>query len=194
MQLLKKVFNLSAERCLKAAGDLFIYHGDYEGALELIEKALSNEPADARSLVLYGDILFCLNRDIEALDAFNMALSLVPKLPEAYISKAGVLEAMGKYREALHCCKEAFDIITTQKKYLLSSLFDQEITLLIRLKQFRKAMQVLDRAGYYIDKDEYDYLFASYKSMLEGFCKQRRQMRAKAEKQYLKVIAGGSKF
>ena len=51
MQLLKKVLNFSAERYLKTAGDLFIYHSDYAGALEMVDKALTHDETDTRALV-----------------------------------------------------------------------------------------------------------------------------------------------
>jgi tetratricopeptide (TPR) repeat protein len=188
MQLLKKVLNFSAERYLKTAGDLFIYHSDYHGALSLVEKALFHEPNDTRALVLYGDILFCLNRDLEALKALNDAISLNPDLAEAYISKAGVLEVMGKYREALLCCRQALTLIDQKKQYLLPSLFDQKIILLIRLKRFREAQLVLDNAANYLDEDDLDFLFSSYKGLLDQFCQKRQQATEKAKRLSLSVI------
>ncbi len=190
MQLLKKVLNFSAERYLKTAGDLFIYHSDYHGALELVEKALETEPNDTRALVLYGDILFCLNRDGEALKALNKAIGLNPQMAEAYISKAGVLEVMGKCREALQCCRQALQLINRSKQYLLPSLFDQQIILLIRLKRFREAQQVLEKANDYLEDEDLDYLMSSYKSLLEQFCQKRAQAQAKTIKPNLSIVQG----
>lgn len=187
MQLLKKVLNFSAERYLKTAGDLFIYHSDYHGALELVEKALDNDPHDTRALVLYGDILFCLNRDLDALQALEKALKLNPNLAEAYISKAGVLEVLGRFRDALNCCRIALGHIDAKKHYLLPSLFDQEVILLIRLKRFREAQRVLDKAAGYLEDDDLDYLTASYRSLLEQYC-QKRQNRELGAKTILTVL------
>jgi tetratricopeptide (TPR) repeat protein len=194
MQLLKKVLNFSAERYLKTAGDLFIYHSDYMGALELVEKALDSEPNDTRALVLYGDILFCLNRDMEALQALNKALQLNAGLAEAYISKAGVLEVLGKHREALQCCRQALSLIGDSKRYLLPSLFDQEIILLIRLKRFREAQRVLDKACLYLEGEDLEFLLSSYKSLLEGFCQRRNQQGGltKSKRMCLQVLSGGA--
>lgn len=192
MQLFKKVLNFSAERYLKTAGDLFIYHSDYQGALGLVEKALDSEPYDTRALVLYGDILFCLNRDVEALQSLNEAIKLNPTLAEAYISKAGVLEVLGRHREALQCCRQALLYIDKRKEYLLPSLFDQEIVLLIRLKRFREAQRVLEKAQYYLDEDELDYLLSSYKGLLDGFCQKRYEAQGKAKRLSLQVLKGGA--
>lgn len=188
MQLLKKVLNFSSKRYLKTASDLFIYHSDYPGALEQIEKSLEIDPNDTRALVLYGDILFCLNRDVEALHALNKAVSLDGTLPEAQISKAGVLEVLGKYREALNCCHQALNLIDTEKQYLFPSLFDQKIILLIRLKRFRQAQQVLADAVNYLEQDDYDYLSVSYRSLLEQFCQHRQKAQDKAKTLSLRVL------
>lgn len=190
MQLFKKVLNFSAERYLKTAGDLFIYHSDYFGALGQVEKALESDPNDTRALVLYGDILFCLNRDAEALTALNQALTLNSNLPEAYISKAGVLEVMGKYREALLCCKQAFEYIQLQKEYLLPSLFDQQLTLLIRLKRYREAQRLLEVIDTLLEQEDADYLQASYRGLIDQSCKRRRQKSVKS-KSPLSVLNGG---
>lgn len=192
MQLFKKVLNFSAQRYLKTAGDLFIYHSDYQGALALVEKALHYEPHDTRALVLYGDILFCMNRDLDALKALNEALIHNPTLAEAYISKAGVLEVLGKHREALQCCKQALQFITPKKQYLLPSLFDQKVILLIRLKRFREAQQVLDKAALYLEGDDLDFLMASYKGLLDQQCTKRKLSREKARSMSLKVVKGSA--
>ncbi len=192
MQLLKKVLNISVERYLKTAGDLFINQGDYQGALKLVEKALGCDNHNTRALVLYGDILFCLNRDQDALVALNEAIRLNPTLAEAYISKAGVLEVMGKFREALQCCRQALVHIDDKKEYLLPSLFDQKIILLIRLKRFREAQRVLDKAIDYLDEESLDFLFSSYKGLLDQFCKNRSQANDKAKRLSFQVLKGGA--
>lgn len=188
MQLLKKVLNFSAERYLKTAGDLFIYHSDYAGALEMVEKALKHEPDDTRALVLQGDILFCLNRDTEALDSFNQALQTNSELAEAYISKAGVLEVMGRYREAMWCCQRALTSITEDKQYLYPSLYDQLILLLIRLKRFRHAEQVLLQSANHLSDHEYEYLVASYRGLIDQLIKNRKSLRKQQPEQGLSVV------
>jgi len=190
MQLLQKVLNISAERQLKTAGDLFVYYSDYHGALAHVEKALTYDANDTRALVLMGDILFCLNRDRDALQAIEKAIQLNPALAEAYISKAGVLEVMGRFREALQCCRKALPYVLNGKRpYLLASLFDQEITLLIRMKRFREAQHVLEKAMFYLnDEDDMDFLLSSYKGLLDHYCKQRNQAPVRTGKPHLSVV------
>ncbi len=188
MNFLSKVLNFSAERYLKTAGDLFIYDGDYESALYMVEKTLEIEPDDIRALVLRGDILYCLNRDQEALDTFDRVLSMDPDSVEALISKAGVLDVLGKYREALACCTHAFQKIRPHQAFLLPSLYDQNIVLLLRLKKYRQAQMLLKAAEGTLSKEESQYLLANYSHILARLSENRQKMRAKADLLSLEVL------
>lgn len=188
MKFLSKVLNFSAERYLKSAGDLFIYEGDYESALRMVEKTLEIEPQDVRALVLRGDILYCLNRDQEALDTFDTALSINPDSVEALISRAGVLDVLGKYREALECCTRAFEQIQPYQNFLLPSLYDQNIVLLLRLKKYRQASLLLRSGESRLGKDDYQYLLSSYSHILTRLSESRRQARHRAHKLNLSLL------
>jgi tetratricopeptide (TPR) repeat protein len=188
--LLNKVLNFSAERYLKTAGDLFIYDGDYETALSMVDKTLEIEPDDTRALVLKGDILFCLNRDLEALQYFNRALKADPNCAEAYISKASVLDILGKQRDALECCKRAYILITRQNEFLLPSLYDQKLSLLVRLRKFREAYQLLMESSNRLGSEEFNYLVTCYKAFIERGCQERSNSKERAQKLALQVIAG----
>jgi tetratricopeptide (TPR) repeat protein len=189
MKFLNKVLNISAERYLKTAGDLFIYEGDYESALRMVEKTLALEPREVRALVLRGDILYCLNRDQEALETFNLALSIDPFSVEALISRAGVLDVLGQYREALECCREAFRQIKPYQSYLLPSLFDENIVLLLRLKKYRQAKIMLKSAEGQIGKEEFHYLMASYGHLLDRLSQERRQAQSRAKRLSMEVLS-----
>ncbi len=189
--LLAKVLNFSAERYLRTAGDLFIYDGDYESALVMVDKTLEIEPTDTRALVLRGDILYCLNRDLESLQTFNKVLALNPACIEAHISKAGVLDILGRHREALDACKRAHQLIASPRHYLLPSLYDQMILLLLRLKKFREARRLLGQAVRVLLEEDSDYLLASYRSIIEHFCEQRSANRQLLDTPTLRVIPGG---
>jgi tetratricopeptide (TPR) repeat protein len=189
VQLLRKVLNISAERYLKNAGDLFIFHNDLSGALSQVEKALDLDPADTRALVLYGDILFCLNRDIEALAALNKALEINPEIPEANISRANVLEAMGYYHEALKNCRAAQGYLTESKDYLLPSLYDQHVSILIRLKRFRQAMSLIETVSSRLSPEEADSIIFSYHTILSQQLAKRQGRQKKLEAPILKLIS-----
>lgn len=193
-KFLNKVLNFSAERYLKTAGDLFIYDGDYESALYMVDKTLGMEPNDTRALVLRGDILYCLNRDIESLQTFNQVLKLDENCVEAYISKASVLEVLGKDRDALECCNKALELMANGKVYLRATVYEQKLTLLIRLKKYREAKQLLDEACDKISRDELQYLAGSFMPVLERHVRDsvehRKNLRARASELSLRVIPG----
>lgn len=189
MNFLTKVLNFSAERYLKTAGDLFIYEGDYEAALELVEKTLEIEPQDVRALVLRGDILYCLNRDTEALETFQKTLGIDPNCVEALISCAGVLDVLGKYRDSLECCIRAFQQIKPYQSYLLPSLYDQNIVLLLRLKKYRQTRFLLKTAEARLPKEEYQYLLGCYSHILDRLSRDRHKARAKAKQLSLEVLS-----
>jgi tetratricopeptide (TPR) repeat protein len=191
-KLLDKVLNFSAERYFKTAGDLFVYEGDYETALNMVNKTLEIEPDNTRALVLKGDILFCLNQDLEALKVLNRAIELNGQCAEAYISKAGILDVLGKHREALYCCNQAMAHIGKHNEYLLSTLYDQKLVLLVRLKKYREAQRLLAESNSSLTQEDYHYLSSCYRPFLDRGCKSRGEIREKAQKLSLKVIHGAS--
>lgn len=175
---------------LKSAGDLFVYHGDYEAALRMADKTLEIQPDDVRAMVLRGDILYCMNRDIEALQMFNDVLKQYPDSLEAHISKAGVLDVLGEPKEALLFCTRAFDLVLPKHRFLVPSLYDQKIQLLIRLKHYRQAQMMLKQAEEKLTEEESTYLKQCYQSDLKQLCRDRKRIRQKAEDLKLTVISG----
>ncbi len=188
-KIFSKILSFNAERYLRTAGDLFIYQGDYESALVMVEKTLEIQPGDTRALVLRGDILFCLNRDMEALQTFNQVLKLDERCVEAHISRAGVLDVLGRQREALESCNRAFELIQKHHDYLLPSLFDQKLALLVRLKKYREANRLLQDALNRLNADEYGYLATSYFPIIERYCRNRTQTKERAERLSLRVVS-----
>lgn len=188
MKFLSKVLNISAERYLKSAGDLFIYQGDYESALQMVEKTLELEPHEVRALVLQGDILYCLNRDHEALDALTLALTINPQSVEALISQAGVLDVLGKATEALSCCQEAFRQIRPYQSYLLPSLYEQNLLLLLRLKKPGQARHLLKQAEQQLPRVYYLDLMVNYGHVLDRLARERHQVRRRAKTLSLEVL------
>src|SRR5690554_6861480 len=91
----KKIYNLKVEKLVREASDHFVYYKDYETALEQINEALSIEPEHIKALILKGDILFCIDKDKEALEYFDKAINANPYSAEAYGSKAGTLDVLG---------------------------------------------------------------------------------------------------
>jgi tetratricopeptide (TPR) repeat protein len=189
-QVLKtnNLVNLGVEKLIREASDNFTYNRDYELALEQIDSALEIDGNHVRALILKGDILFCMDLDKEALEHFEMAINADPLSAEAYGSKAGTLDVLGNFEDALKCCEKAFSLITVKDKFLLPSLYDQKLTLLLRMRKYEDAKRILSKAVNSLSEDDADYLRSCYHGMIESSCKIRRKKLAKAEKISLKVI------
>jgi len=156
--------------------------------MDQIDEALSIEPLNVKALILKGDILFCTDMDQEALEYFDAAIKADPYSAEAYGSKAGTLDVLGHYDEALKFCDRAFELVSIKDKFLLPSLFDQKIALLIRMRKFEEAKKTLNRSVRMLPDDESSYLCSCYQGMIESSCRLRRKKLAQAEKLSLKVI------
>lgn len=184
-----QVLSLSAERYLKIAGELFIYDGDFEAALVMVNKSLSQIPDDVRGLVLKGDILFCLHQDDEALLTFNYAVMLAPTCVEAHLSRAGVLESMGQYQEALKSCMTAFQHCSPEDyEFLLPTLYEQRIHLLIQLSRYHQAMAVLREAETLLPLESAEYLTGCYRTPLVQRRERRRPRVHPARPRHLRVV------
>lgn len=180
MNLLARVFNFSAERYLRTAGDLFAFEGDYEAALAMIDKTLALSPDNERALVLKADILFCLGDDDAALVLLEQAIATNADCAQAYASKAGVLDALGKPREALRCCNRALSLTGVGQDYLRAPLLDQKLSLLTQLRRYRQALSVLMAAEAELSPAESAYLQTCYRQVLHQACRQRRRVRPAA--------------
>jgi len=184
----KKVANLLVEKLIREASDNFSYNRNYELALDQVDKVLSIENDNVRALILKGDILFCMDLDEEALQHFEMAINADPFSAEAYGSKAGTLDVLGRHFEALRCCDKAFKLVELKDKFILPSLYDQKLTLLLRMRRFEEAKRILNKAVVSLAEEDSSYLSSCYQSMIDSSCKLRRRKLAQAEKLSLKVI------
>jgi tetratricopeptide (TPR) repeat protein len=188
MNPMNKVFYLSSEQYLKTAGALFTDDGNYEAALDMVDKTLAIAPDEVRALVLRGDILYCLNRDEDALASFETALSIDSNSVEAWISKAGALEALGRPQEGLLCCIEAFEHLQDHQGYLLLCLVDQQLSLLIQLRRYRQAKALLDLSVQELDSQEASFLLATYGPSLDRLKRRRTKALQQAQGQSLRVL------
>jgi tetratricopeptide (TPR) repeat protein len=74
--------------------------GDYEGALELLARAIEAEPANPQAHHERAMALVNLDREREAVDAFERALELDPAFPGARDWLARTLAGLGEHRRA----------------------------------------------------------------------------------------------
>jgi len=184
----KKIFNLRAEKLVREASDNFIYCRDYETALAQINEVLSLEPDHIKALILKGDILFCIDKDNEALEYFDMAINADPFCAEAYGSKAGTLDVLGKQIEALNFCELAFENITLKDRHLLPSLYDQKIAILIRLKRFDEAREALKKCAKSLSEEDGCHLISCYQNIIDASCKEKKRKRELVAKISMKLV------
>lgn len=184
----KKIYNLKAEKLVREANDNFIYHRDYEVALEQINEVLRIEPDHIKALILKGDILFCVDKDNEALEYFDRAINANPNSAEAYGSKAGTLDVLGHQKEALYCCEKAFENVTLKDRHLLPSLFDQKIAILVRMKKFEEAKEALKKCIKSLPKEDGGYIISCYQDLIESSCKEKKKKLEMMEKMSLKIV------
>lgn len=87
-------------------GVILLHLGRYGEALEAFDRAIErNGGFDAWNN--RGSALYLLGRYNESLDALDTAISIDPKYPEVYGSKADVLRKLGRDSDALEAYREA---------------------------------------------------------------------------------------
>jgi tetratricopeptide (TPR) repeat protein len=97
--------DLLVEARLVAAG------GELERALELLERRLREDPADAAALVLKGGFLVEARRDEEGLDALREAVRIAPRSAAARNGLARALHSLGRDDEALAHARQALSLL-----------------------------------------------------------------------------------
>lgn len=114
----KKTWHAARPNVVLASEALFkkaiVFHqqGKYNEAIEYYNRALGEEPLDARVWHNKGAALSEMGRFSEAVECFNEALKIAPKMDggRSWISKANAREQLGRYEEAVECYDEALKI------------------------------------------------------------------------------------
>lgn len=184
----KKIFNLKAEKLIREASDNFVYFKDYKKALKQINEVINIDTNHTKAHLLKGDILLVLDKDEEALNAYEQAILTSPKCAQAYGSKASVLDMLGRIKEALAYSSLAFEYIVKSDRELLTSLYDQKISLLCRLKRFEDAKALLSKATNELCKDDSMYLISCYQGLIEESYKEKRRKHELVSKMSLRLV------
>jgi len=190
-QSYKKIYNLRAEKLIRAANDCFVYFKDYEMALSHIREVVELDPQNTRAYILKGTIFFCLDELQTALACFEKALEIDPFSVEAHSLKANVLDINGNLKEALASCDRAFINVTERDSELLTALFDQKIAILIKSKKYREARETLKQCYRCLNEDDSLYIASCYKEIIESLHK-KRQRKQKLASQRLRLIVHSS--
>lgn len=111
----------------------------YAIALEYIEDALKlDQNASLHSLK--GDCLYFLEREPEALAAFDQAIKIDPKLVQAWVGKAEVLESLGRLIDALGAIDYALTLDPTDELILAN-----KARLLCAVEKLEESVAVYDQ-------------------------------------------------
>ena len=81
--------------------------GNYNEALLLADKYISNCPNNAATYNLKADFLLDMKRYDEALEVCEKALSIRPEFVSGLINKGNALEGLGRYEEAVEAYQKA---------------------------------------------------------------------------------------
>lgn len=184
----KKVYNLLVEKLIRKANDNFIYFSEYETALEQVNKVLSIEPDNAKALLLKGNVLFCIDKNIKALEYYDKAINADPYYAEAYGSKAGTLDMLGRQHDALLCCEKAFENISIKDKNLLPSLYDQKLAILTGMKRFIEAKETLKDCIKTLSEEDSSYLVSCYENLINTSFNEMKRKKEKLAKMSLRVL------
>jgi tetratricopeptide (TPR) repeat protein len=190
LSTLQNVLHLDSRRLFQKAQEFFVYEAQCDQALSLVEQGLNREPGNVQGLVLRADILYCLKRDDEALQTLHRALRLKPNCAEALMSKASVLEAIGQHTEALRHNRLALRQLRSRHRYLLPTLYGQQINLLVRLNKAQKAVDLLKQAQSQLAQADYNNLEQELVALMQQLNPLRTERLKQAGNVVLRVITG----
>lgn len=114
--------------------------GDFTGATRILRDGLSRLPQDTDLIVQMGCAHMMGKQHEPALQAFDAALALRPKLPEAWVNKGFALFELGRLDEAENALSTALDMKPDMPGALINLA-----NVLISQRNHPKALSVLER-------------------------------------------------
>lgn len=187
---LENVLHLASRRLFQQARELFVYEAQLDEALDRVSQGLRLEPGNVQGWVLRADILFCLRQDEAAQQSLHYALRLAPACVEALLSQASVLEALGQIRDALRANRLALRHLRSRHRYLLPSLYEQQINLLVRLKKTPQAIALLHESRARLSPRDHQTLRQEFHNLLRKTRPARVQRLKQARHLVLHVARG----
>ena len=183
----KKIYYIKAEKLIREATDNFIYFKDYEMAIEQVNEVLQVDPTNTKAFILKGSIFFCIEELNDAYECFEKALEIDPFSAEALSLKANILDIKGYPKDALAFCKKAFKNLRKRDKELLTLLYDQKISILIKLKKYEEARQTLKESYKYLGEEDSLYIASCYRDVINTLHKEKKRKKEIAVKR-LKLV------
>lgn len=135
-------------------GNDLLQHGDYEGAIEQFDEALSLDPANFGALLNRGVANEQLGRFDEAIEDYGRAIALVPSFGRAYHNRGKVHTKQGHHERAVEDYDRAIQyadalVIEAQGQLVLtdlSAVYYDRGNALYKLGRLREAVKSYDRS------------------------------------------------
>lgn len=106
--------NIDAINAYNQGADL-ASQGNYSGAFQATEKALSLQPNFSLAWTQEAGLLVVTGRDNEAVSAADKAIAGNPNISEAWANRADALNNLGRYQDALQSANQAIALDPTLK-------------------------------------------------------------------------------
>ncbi len=106
--------NIEAINAYNQGADLAA-QGNFTGALQATEKALSLQPNFSLAWTQEAGLLVVTGKDNEAVTAADKAIAGNPNISEAWANRADALNNLGRYQEALQSANKAIALDPTLK-------------------------------------------------------------------------------
>lgn|GEM_PF-1726167 len=155
LKIQMSISNITSERLYRQACDYFYFLENTKFALLCIEKILNITPKHRKSWFLKGEIFLLENKIEEAVECFKKAEKYSAPLDNRARNLANIAvcyEMLEDYKKALLFCSKALDCICEEDYDFLPSLYQLQISSLIKLGHYSKAKRAL--------KDFNSYLFS----------------------------------
>lgn len=159
-----QIYDLNVEKLYLEAESVYLNNNDVFGAAKLLEQILTMQPKHDKSLILKGDIHLEYGNKSEAINAYKKALEVNPFSSKANSAIAAVLDMIGNTHEAYSYCLKAFEYIDYDNYEQVISLYDQKISLLIELGNYKEVRKTLKQATTCLEKEDAEYLTSCYKN------------------------------
>ncbi len=148
------VINIKSEILFREAEDNFLYFNQLEKSKDKLLESLELTPIHYKSNILLGDIYFIKGNFTEAFECYKKAEITFKNDPKVLASIANCFEVMGDFLSALKYCEKAFLNINDDNVQLLPSLYELKIKILVQLKKYESAKQIIDKAKRFLSIDE----------------------------------------
>jgi len=91
-------------------GEAFLEQGNYEKAVELLEKSLKIVPKEVKAWILLGDSFDAIGRKEEAVEAYNKAIDIGGNDLDVLKKKGRILYELKRYDEAILCFEDVLEL------------------------------------------------------------------------------------